>query len=65
MATIYLTEQGTTVRKEQNRLVIEAEFHSSHDESRTTLRRSLYEQAHAVRRSLMRGIPYRAFTGWR
>ena len=33
--------------------------------SRTTLRKSLYEQALVVRGALMRGTPYQSFQGWR
>lgn len=67
------TEEGGVILSDDARKIffreyeklVEAEFLSQGVQARTSLRRSLYDQAHAVRRSLMRGIQYRPFTGWR
>ncbi len=62
---ILLTDKARKLFFLEYEKLIDAEFRSPRDESRTSLRRSLYDQAHALRRSLMRGLPYRPFTGWR
>lgn len=62
---VLLTDQARKTYFREYEKLVEAEFHSPRDNSLTSLRRTLYDQAHAVRRSLMRGIDYRPFTGWR
>lgn len=62
---VLLSDSGRKSFFREYEKLIEAEFQSPRDGSRTSMRRSLYDQAHAIRRSLMRGLPYRPFTGWR
>ncbi len=50
--------------REYERLVT-AEFLNHRTNARISLRQALHDQAHALRRSLMRSLPYVPFTGWR
>lgn len=62
---VILTDDARKLFFREYEKLVEAEFQSPREQARTSLRRSLYDQAHALRRSLMRGIQYRPFTGWR
>lgn len=62
---ILLSGKGLKAFFREYERLVSAEFLHNRTSARTSLRRALHEQAHALRRTLMRDIPYSPFNGWR
>jgi CRISPR-associated protein Cas1 len=62
---VLLTSDGRKIFFREYERLVTSEFLHTRTQDRTTLRRALFDQAHALRRSIMRKIPYTPFNGWR